>query len=152
MLLRLPEYFKDPEKYIPERWVRGGSEYTQSVHPYLLIPFGHGPRMCAGKILWGQLQRFCRYLLFLASSNFIVPNLPSSFTTQSLSKNNFAILCLFKYPSLSGRRFAEQEMYVVIAKILQKFKLGWTHSKPMRQKYHLLLKPDKTSHFTFTKL
>ncbi len=49
MLLRLEEYFTDPEEYIPERWVRGGEESNTSVHPYLLIPFGHGPRMCAGQ-------------------------------------------------------------------------------------------------------
>ena len=46
MLLRLPEYFEEAESYIPERWVRGGS--AQNVHPYLLLPFGFGPRTCAG--------------------------------------------------------------------------------------------------------
>ena len=50
MLLRSPEYFDNPEDYQPERWIRGEENET-SVHPYLLTPFGHGPRMCAGKII-----------------------------------------------------------------------------------------------------
>ncbi len=51
-----------------------------------------------------------------------------------------------------GRRFAEQEMYVVIAKLLRQYRLAWDHPEPMKQRYNLLLTPDKTDHFTFTKL
>ena len=46
MLLRLPTYFDEPDVYRPERWVRGGS--ALQIHPYLLLPFGFGPRTCAG--------------------------------------------------------------------------------------------------------
>ena len=46
MLLRLSEYFDRPEEYIPERWARDGS--AKDIHPYLLLPFGFGPRTCAG--------------------------------------------------------------------------------------------------------
>ena len=46
MLLRLSEYFDQPEQYIPERWARDGSAHN--IHPYLLLPFGFGPRTCAG--------------------------------------------------------------------------------------------------------
>ena len=46
MLLRMREYFDAPDEYVPERWVRGGS--AQLAHPYLLLPFGFGPRTCAG--------------------------------------------------------------------------------------------------------
>jgi len=93
MLLRLPEYFDKPDSYIPERWVRGGS--AQNIHPYLLIPFGFGPRMCA------------------------------------------------------GRRFAEQEMYVLIIKILQNFRIEWNHTEEMKQTYNMLLKPSVPAQFTF---
>lgn len=46
MLLRNPEYFEDPDVYRPERWIRDGSAHN--IHPYLLLPFGFGPRTCAG--------------------------------------------------------------------------------------------------------
>ncbi|XP_053376953.1 probable cytochrome P450 CYP44 [Mercenaria mercenaria] len=40
-----------------------------------------------------------------------------------------------------GRRFAEQEMYVVIIKLLQNFRLEWTHSD-LGQKYQILMVPN----------
>lgn len=45
--LRDKQYFRDPEKFLPERWVRVGRESTQ-IHPYILNPFSTGTRMCAG--------------------------------------------------------------------------------------------------------
>lgn len=60
LLLRLPEYFKDPEKFIPERWTRDGS--MDSVHPYLLLPFGFGARTCAGQLKRDtSMKRECIY-------------------------------------------------------------------------------------------
>jgi len=49
LLLRLPDYFTDPDKFIPERWVRDG--LANNVHPYLLLPFGFGVRTCAGQLM-----------------------------------------------------------------------------------------------------
>ena len=60
LLLRLPEYFKDPERFIPERWARDG--LMDNVHPYLLLPFSFGVRTCAGQLL-------CK-TLFLASVTY----------------------------------------------------------------------------------
>ncbi len=96
MLLRMAKYFDDPEVYIPERWMRDGS--GQNVHPYLLLPFGFGPRTCAGK------------------------------------------------------RFAEQEMYALIIKILQRYRIEWPHKERMRQKYNMLLTPDVDKPFRFVPL
>ena len=42
------KHFKDPEKFMPERWLRG-SPAQHSAHPFAFIPFGHGARMCIGK-------------------------------------------------------------------------------------------------------
>jgi hypothetical protein len=42
------EYFPNALKFLPERWMRGGE--SSDIHPYLLTPFGHGVRTCAGNI------------------------------------------------------------------------------------------------------
>lgn len=92
VMFKDPQYFEEPEKFMPERWMRGGS--AVKIHPYILTPFGHGPRMCA------------------------------------------------------GRRFAEQEMYVMIIKILQNFRLEWKHPD-LNQKFQILMVPDAPVHVTF---
>ena len=43
-----PSQFSDPDKFIPERWLRGCPE-QHSAHPYSSIVFSHGPRMCIGR-------------------------------------------------------------------------------------------------------
>ncbi|XP_029930532.1 sterol 26-hydroxylase, mitochondrial isoform X1 [Myripristis murdjan] len=40
--------FPDPEVFMPERWLRGGTTRYQH-HPYSFIPFGVGVRACVGK-------------------------------------------------------------------------------------------------------
>jgi len=40
---RLPEYFKDPETFNPDRWV------TDSVKAFAFVPFHGGPRICLGQ-------------------------------------------------------------------------------------------------------
>lgn len=42
-----PQYFEEPAKFIVERWLRDGSAHD--IHPFILTPFSHGPRMCLGK-------------------------------------------------------------------------------------------------------
>jgi len=90
---RDPSLFPDPHTHMPERWLRGGS--GSQVHPYILTPFGHGTRMCA------------------------------------------------------GRRFAEQDLYVLLAKILRRFKLSHPSPTEMGQTYHTLLWPDRRLRVVF---
>ena len=45
---RLPQFCSRPDLFLPERWIRGHPEY-EKLHPYLSLPFGHGPRMCIGR-------------------------------------------------------------------------------------------------------
>ncbi|XP_077996231.1 cytochrome P450 10-like [Glandiceps talaboti] len=49
----LPEYVSEPEKFIPERWIRSDKR-REDIHPYVVLPFGFGPRMCMGKRLAEQ--------------------------------------------------------------------------------------------------
>ena len=48
---RMPEYFKEPEKYWPERWERekGSGQHLGVRNSYATLPFGHGIRNCIGK-------------------------------------------------------------------------------------------------------
>jgi cytochrome P450 len=39
-----PEYFKDPESFIPERFLPEGQKKYESDHRDMLQPFSYGPR------------------------------------------------------------------------------------------------------------
>ena len=61
-----PRNFTDPERYLPERWLRGHPDQTDA-HTFSNIPFGYGPRICVGKryaemavqaLMVKMLQRF----------------------------------------------------------------------------------------------
>mmetsp|Transcript_26859 Transcript_26859/g.73859 ORF Transcript_26859/g.73859 Transcript_26859/m.73859 type:complete len:535 (-) Transcript_26859:90-1694(-) len=45
LLHRHPKYWKDPETFMPERWL--GEEHPSS-HKYAFMPFSNGPRNCIG--------------------------------------------------------------------------------------------------------
>ena len=92
-MMNNPEYVKDPKVFRPERWVKGDPLY-EDIHPFVHLPFGHGPRMCI------------------------------------------------------GRRFAERGIYILLIKILQRFRIEWHHGE-----LGVLIKtisfPDKPMKFTF---
>ncbi|KAK7102795.1 probable cytochrome P450 CYP44 [Littorina saxatilis] len=46
-LYRHPDFFEQPDTFLPERWLRDWS--GEKPNPFILLPFGHGPRMCAGE-------------------------------------------------------------------------------------------------------
>lgn len=53
MSSRLECFFKDPLKFVPERWIKDHPAYEKT-HPYLVLPFGHGPRSCIARRLAEQ--------------------------------------------------------------------------------------------------
>jgi len=50
---RSDEYFRRPDEFVPERWLKDSAEY-EPVSPYLVLPFGHGPRTCIARRLAEQ--------------------------------------------------------------------------------------------------
>ena len=85
-------YINEPEKFQPERWLRSGE--VDKMHPFLILPFGHGPRMCVGK------------------------------------------------------RFAEQEVKIFLAKIIQNFSVEW-HHPDLGMITETITKPSAPLKFTF---
>lgn len=68
-----------------------------------------------------------------------------NFHTNSIYFNSTVIEF---YIFIKGRRFAEQEMYVLLGRMLQNFKIEW-HGEDMTQKYQVLMVPAKPATFTF---
>jgi cytochrome P450 family 49 subfamily A len=49
MLSNMEEYYPEPDKFIPERWLKNDPQYSKRIHPFVTMPFGFGPRMCVGR-------------------------------------------------------------------------------------------------------
>ncbi|XP_078680492.1 putative cytochrome P450 CYP44 [Branchiostoma floridae x Branchiostoma belcheri] len=86
VISRQPEYYLEPESYIPERWLR--TESSTNAQAFALLPFGYGPRMCI------------------------------------------------------GRRFAEQELFLGLTRIIEKFHVGWD-GEDMKQIFRMFNTPDR---------
>jgi len=63
------EYFSEAQKFLPERWMRDGE--SSDIHPYLLTPFGHGVRTCAGNIFLLRDTRLINMISLLTRLNKI---------------------------------------------------------------------------------
>ncbi|XP_037035585.1 probable cytochrome P450 49a1 [Bradysia coprophila] len=79
----LEEYFPEPQRFLPERWIKRGEvadvalcpHAGQKIHPFVSLPFGYGRRMCI------------------------------------------------------GRRFAENELNIIIAKLFRKYQIEYNYGK-----------------------
>ncbi|XP_056638973.1 probable cytochrome P450 49a1 [Diorhabda sublineata] len=49
----IEEYIPQPEKFIPERWLKSGHPdcpmNQEKIHPFITLPFGYGRRSCLGR-------------------------------------------------------------------------------------------------------
>ncbi|XP_050433466.1 cytochrome P450 302a1, mitochondrial-like [Adelges cooleyi] len=63
---RMEEYFQNPQSFLPERWLKDRPEY-KPVSPYLVLPFGHGPRTCIARRL---SEQFLQIVLLKIIRNF----------------------------------------------------------------------------------
>jgi cytochrome P450 family 49 subfamily A len=43
------EYFPQPHKFIPERWMKNDDESQKDIHRFVSLPFGYGRRTCLGR-------------------------------------------------------------------------------------------------------
>lgn len=50
---RLKKYFVLPNEFLPERWIKG-SPVEAKDNPFLVLPFGYGPRSCIARHLAEQ--------------------------------------------------------------------------------------------------
>lgn len=75
---RLELNFEDPERFMPERWLRNDAGRAPPVNPYLVLPFGHGMRACIARRLAEQSMlvlvlnvssRYKRYMIYLKRQN-----------------------------------------------------------------------------------
>jgi len=56
------KYFKNPEKFEPERWLEGG-EASKIEDQFVFAPFSAGPRNCIGMQLSNVMARLCIIIL-----------------------------------------------------------------------------------------
>lgn len=83
-----PQYFPNPDIFDPDRFT---DENKSKRHPYSFLPFGEGPRNCAG-IRFGMLQTKLGLAMLLKEFHFDV----SVKTEIPIKINNFSLLLLPK--------------------------------------------------------
>lgn len=74
-----PEYWENPEAFIPERFLRNDGKQTKVVKPENFMPFGVGQRMCLGDQL-AEKEFFLFFSSIMHLFNFELPedaDLPS---------------------------------------------------------------------------
>lgn len=53
IMCRMDKHFKNPDEFIPERWMKSEKDldfrHKSTTNPFVYLPFGFGQRSCIGK-------------------------------------------------------------------------------------------------------
>ncbi|XP_023292296.2 probable cytochrome P450 12d1 proximal, mitochondrial [Lucilia cuprina] len=99
-LLKDEAFFPQPDKFLPERWLRDENNKKDKLDPFSYLPFGVGPRICVGKrlaelemevVLLKLLRNFDVEFNYDASKPFKaffinVPGIPMRFTFKDIKQ------------------------------------------------------------------
>ncbi|KAL5276503.1 hypothetical protein ACFFRR_001995 [Megaselia abdita] len=99
-LLGDEKYFKDADKFVPERWIKGSPLYKGNNDPFVYLPFGFGSRSCIGKrfsnmeleiVILNILKNFVVEFNHSAENAFTskvlnIPNIPLKFKFTDVKK------------------------------------------------------------------
>ena len=86
------DWFSDADEIRPERWFRGAE--GEAVHPFTVLPFGHGQRSCMGRrIAENELLIFISKLVKRFRVSFVKPRdeIDSKFTLMVVPNSEVAI-------------------------------------------------------------
>ena len=72
-----PEYFADPERFMPERWT---PEFSSSLPDFVYFPFGWGSRACIGQV-WGLMEIQLILIKVLQRFKLVAPSAASGSVT-----------------------------------------------------------------------
>lgn len=90
------EYFEEPQKFVPERWIKGVNENcpNKPIHPFVSLPFGYGRRSCLGR-------RFAEMeLQILLSKVRVILHYTSTHTHTNYTKK---YICVTDFPTIQSR-------------------------------------------------
>lgn len=95
------EYFDEPQKFVPERWIKGLSDEqgcpNKAIHPFVSLPFGYGRRSCLGRrfaeielqILLAKVSITSTYkMLYLPSVKYLLVKISSFLNFQVFLSRN----------------------------------------------------------------
>uniref|UniRef100_A0A8W7NZI5 Cytochrome P450 n=2 Tax=Anopheles coluzzii TaxID=1518534 RepID=A0A8W7NZI5_ANOCL len=102
---RQEAYFRDPQLFLPERWMR---ETKEPVHPHLVLPFGHGMRSCIARRLAEQSMLVLLLRLIRSFEIEWAGTVPMDVKTKLINQPDQPIRLRMKARTSEGRESRKQ--------------------------------------------